>query len=120
MAPHMNRQIISNHFDAKRFPEIKQFTRIIDVGVPVDVQGQGDLANALDYGNHSSASSVDSEVAAHIINEIRLGRILLVHRRMADTIQGLRILLLASVTSPVKNAFHLIYPLYVGVARTRS
>lgn len=91
MAPHMKRQTISNNFGAKRFPEMQQLMRIVGVGVPVDVQGQGDMVNALECGNYSSPSSVDYEVAAHIVNKIRLGRILLVHRRMAESIQGLRI-----------------------------
>lgn len=82
---------------------------IVDAGVPGDVNGQGNLFNALAYGKHSSASRNDSAVAKMITEEVRLERIFLAHRQMANLVQDLRISTLAPLMSPSKICltFHL-------------
>lgn len=76
-----------------------QLMQIVNSGVPIDLDGYGNLGVALAYGNHASTNRDEAEVAK-IVTEARRGRILLVHGRMANVIQDLRISPLALVTSP--------------------
>lgn len=69
----------------------------------MEVSGTGNLDEALRFGNHVSAVGHDTEVSQLIFEEIRRGRILVVHRAMTHRIHRWRISPLPYITNPSKS-----------------
>ena len=55
MAEHRDAYLIQQYFAQTGFPEMAQLMEAVRHGVPVDVDGGGDLLASIQYGNHSSA-----------------------------------------------------------------
>ena len=58
----------------KRFPHAQQVAHILSHGVPVRVNGVGDLKAALQYSNHSSIDQYTGHFVAKVAEDVRLGR----------------------------------------------
>lgn len=58
-------------------------------GIPVDVAGQGNLSSALHYGNHASAQKRDHLIGGRLLDDLVAGRVLVLHRELADNNLGL-------------------------------
>ena len=54
MAEHRDADLIQQYFAQIGFPEMAQLMEAVRHGVPVDVDGGGDLLASMQYGNHSS------------------------------------------------------------------
>lgn len=86
----------------KVFPEIELLMEIVSQGAPVPVTGQGDLAAALVYGNHSSTNRFSREILEKIAEDVSAGKAFVFPREMADKIPGIRISPLTVSVSPSK------------------
>ena len=86
----------------KRFPQIDLLVKIITHGVPVAVDGGGDLGAALQYGNHRSIIPYEGNILCKIADDVRLGRAFVFPRDAADRIPGLRVSPLGVTVSPSK------------------
>ena len=75
----------------KRFPHSQQVAQILSYGVPVRVNGVGDLKAALQYSNHSSVDQYTGHFVAKVAEDVRLGRAFIFPREMASHIPGLRV-----------------------------
>ena len=58
----------------KRLPHGQQVVQILSHGVPVRVNGVGDLKAALQYSNHSSIDQYTGHFVAKVAEDVRLGR----------------------------------------------
>ena len=70
----------------KRFPQIYLLVKIITNGVPVVVNGDGDLSAALQYGNHRLVVPYEGNILCKIADDVRLGRSFVFPRETADRI----------------------------------
>ena len=75
----------------KRFPHAQQVAQILSHGVPVRVNGVGDLKAALQYSNHNSINQYTGHFVAKVAEDVRLGRAFIFPREMASRIPGLRV-----------------------------
>ena len=75
----------------KRFPHAQQVAQIPSHGVPVRVNGVGDLKAALQYSNHSSIDQYTGHFVAKVAEDVRLRRAFIFPREMASRIPGLRV-----------------------------
>ena len=65
--------------------------QILSHGVPVRVNGVGDLKAALQYSNHRSIDQYTGRFGAKVAEDVRLGRAFIFPREMASRIPGLRV-----------------------------
>ena len=75
----------------KQYPQAQQVTQILSHGVPVRVNGVGDLKAALQYSNHSSIDQYTRHFVTKVVEDIRLGRAFIIPREVASRIPGLRV-----------------------------
>ena len=74
-----------------QFPHAQQVAQILSHGVPVRVNGVGDLKAALQYSNHSSIDQYTEHFVTNVVKHVRLGRAFIFLREMASRIPGLRV-----------------------------
>ena len=86
----------------KGFGRIDELVTIATGGKRVEVTGEGDLAGALAYGNHSSVQTHNEFIVAKIFDDVRSGRAFALPRSVAVDIPGLRLSPLVVVASPRK------------------
>ena len=65
--------------------------QILSHGVPVRVNGVGDLKAALQYSNHTSIDQYTGHFVTKVVEDVRLGRAFIFPREMALRIPGLRV-----------------------------
>ena len=65
--------------------------QILSHGVPVRVNGVGDLKLALQYSNHSSIDQYTGHFVTKVVEDVRLGRAFIFPREVASHIPGLRV-----------------------------
>ena len=65
--------------------------QILSRGVPVRVNGVGDLKAAPQYSNHSSIDQYTGYFVTKVVEDVRLGRAFLFPPEVASRIPGLRV-----------------------------
>ena len=75
----------------KQFPQDQQVAQILSHGVPVRVNGVGDLKAALQYSNHSSIDQYTGHFVTKVVEDVRLGRAFIFPCEVASRIPGLRV-----------------------------
>ena len=65
--------------------------QILSHGVPVRVNGVGDLKAALQYSNHNSIDKYTGNFMTKVVGDVRLGRAFIFPREVASRIPGLRV-----------------------------
>lgn len=113
MADHRNADLIQQYFSQKGFVEMDTLMGAVRNGVPVDVEKGGDLAAAMQYGNHSSAHTHYDLVWQRLIDDIRWGRVVVLHKSAADRIKHLRVSPLGVTSS--KDKLRVILDLSFGM-----
>ena len=88
--------------DTKRFPQVDLLVKVITNGVPVMVDGGGDLSAALQYGNHRSIVPYEGNILCKIADDVRLGRAFVFPWETADRVPGLLVSPLGVTVSPAK------------------
>ena len=73
-----------------------QLMEAVRHGIPVDVDGDGDLLASMHYGNHSSAHTHYDVVWQRLVEDITWGRVVVLHKSAAEFVSHLRIPPLAS------------------------
>ena len=68
-----------------------QLMEAVRHGVPVDVDGGGDLPSSMQYGNHSSAHTHYDVVWQRLVEDIKWGRVVVLHKSAAEFVSHLRI-----------------------------
>ena len=96
MAEHRDADLIQQYFSQRGFPEMAQLMEAVKHGVPVDVDGGGDLFASMQYGNHSSAHTHYDVVWQLLEEDITWGRAVVLHKSAAEFVSHLRISPLAS------------------------
>ena len=74
----------------KQFLQAQQVAHILSRGVPVRVNGVGDLKAALQHSNHSSIDQYTGHFVTKLVEDVRLGRAFIFPREVASGIPGLR------------------------------
>ena len=74
----------------KQFPQARQVAHILSCGVPVRVNGVGDLKAALQHSNRSSIDQYTGHFVTKLVEDVRLGRAFIFPREVASHIPGLR------------------------------
>ena len=91
MAEHRDADLIQQYFAQTGFPEMAQLMEAVRHGVPVDVDGGGDLLASMQYGNHSSAYTHYDVVWQRLVEDITWGRVVVLHKSAAEFVSHLRI-----------------------------
>ena len=74
-----------------QLPQAQQVAQILSHGVPVRVNGVGDLKAALQYSNHSSIAQYTGHFVTKVVEDVWLGRAFTFPREVASRIPGLRV-----------------------------
>ena len=91
MAEYRDADLIQQYFAQIGFPEMAQLMEAVRHGVPVDVDGGGDLLASMQYGNHSSAYTHYDVVWQRLVEDITWGRVVVLHKSAAEFVSHLRI-----------------------------
>ena len=75
----------------KQFPHAQQVAQILSHGVPVRVNGVGDLKATLQYSNHSSIDQYTGHFVTKVVEDVRLGRAFVFPRKMASRFSGFKV-----------------------------
>ena len=72
-------------------PRWHSWVEAVRHGVPVDVDGGGDLFASMQYGNHSSTHTYYDVVWQRLVQDITWGRAVVLHKSAAEIVSHLRI-----------------------------
>ena len=75
----------------KQFPHAQKEAQILSHGVPVRVNGVGDLKAVLQYSNHSSIDQYTGHFVTKVVEDVRIVRGFIFPREVASRIPGLRV-----------------------------
>ena len=89
MAEHRDADLIQQYFAQTGFPEMAQLMEAVRHGVPVDVDGGGDLLASMQYGNHSSAYTHYDVVWQRLVEDITWGRVVVLHKSRIKEVASL-------------------------------